>query len=131
MKVRQVPALRPRPLVSPCGTPRRCWLTRAAAVRFGIGAILAYADEHRHGQLYQTVFQQLLKKCRQIVASAWQEEAKIPFQEPAAGYGCDGNCPVVSAFNRVQFGRTKGLSSWTSSARAEKGGRLMHRRNRA
>src|SRR5437870_8810879 len=31
---------------------------------------LGYANEHRPWQLYQTVFQQLLEKCQQVVASA-------------------------------------------------------------
>jgi hypothetical protein len=31
---------------------------------------LVYANEHRPWQLYQTVFQQLLEKCQQLVASA-------------------------------------------------------------
>ena len=33
-------------------------------------ATLSYANEHRPWQLYQTVFQQLLEKCQQVVASA-------------------------------------------------------------
>src|SRR5215469_15141382 len=31
---------------------------------------LSYANEHRPWQLYQTVFQQLVEKCQQVVASA-------------------------------------------------------------
>jgi hypothetical protein len=32
-------------------------------------ATLSYANEHRPWQLYQTVFQQLLEKCQQVVAT--------------------------------------------------------------
>ncbi len=41
------------------------WVCRGAP-----RATLAYANEHRPWQLYQSVFQQLLAKCQQVVASA-------------------------------------------------------------
>jgi Domain of unknown function (DUF4372) len=46
---------------------------------------LAYANEHRPWQLYQTVFEQTLEKCQELAQPGWTEE--VPLQEQAGKSG--------------------------------------------
>ena len=70
---------------------------------------LAYANEHRPWQLYQTVFQQLLEKCEQVVASApGKKKRKFRFKNKLLSLDATVIALCVSAFDWAQFRRTKG-----------------------
>ena len=70
---------------------------------------LAYANEHRPWQLYQTVFQQLLGKCEQAVAStAGKKKRKFRFKNKLLSLDATVIALCVSAFDWAQFRRTKG-----------------------
>lgn len=70
---------------------------------------LAYANEHRPWQLYQTVFQQLLGKCEQVVASAaGKKKRKFRFKNKLLSLDATVIALCVSAFDWAQFRRTKG-----------------------
>jgi hypothetical protein len=70
---------------------------------------LGYANEHRPWQLYQTVFQQLLAKCQQVVASApGKKKRKFRFKNRLMSLDATVIALCVSAFDWAQFRRTKG-----------------------
>src|SRR5437870_13548394 len=51
---------------------------------------LAYANEHRPWELYQTVFGQLLEKCQSVVMeSGWKEEVSVQEQAGQLGFEHD------------------------------------------
>ncbi|HKF03846.1 MAG TPA: IS4 family transposase [Candidatus Sulfotelmatobacter sp.] len=70
---------------------------------------LAYANEHRPWQLYQTVFQQLLEKCQQVVANApGKKKRKFRFKNKLLSLDATVIALCVAAFDWAQFRRTKG-----------------------
>jgi DDE family transposase/uncharacterized protein DUF4372 len=70
---------------------------------------LGYANEHRPWQLYQTVFQQLLEKCQQVVAGApGKKKRKFRFKNRLLSLDATVIALCVSAFDWAQFRRTKG-----------------------
>jgi hypothetical protein len=70
---------------------------------------LAYANQHRPWQLYQTVFQQLLEKCQQVVASApGKKKRKFRLKNKLLSLDATVIALCVSAFDWAQFRRTKG-----------------------
>jgi Transposase DDE domain/Domain of unknown function (DUF4372) len=70
---------------------------------------LGYANEHRPWQLYQTVFQHLLEKCQQVVASApGKKKRKFRFKNRLLSLDATVIALCVSAFDWAQFRRTKG-----------------------
>ena len=72
-------------------------------------ATLAYANEHRPWQLYQSVFQQLLEKCEQVVASApGKKKRKFRFKNKLMSLDATVIALCVSVFDWAQFRRTKG-----------------------
>jgi hypothetical protein len=68
---------------------------------------LAYANEHRPWELYQTVFTQLLEKCQQLVAS---QGGRKKFRFKNKLMSLDGTVIdlSVSLFDWAKFRRTKG-----------------------
>jgi len=68
---------------------------------------LAYANEHRPWQLYQTVFEQTLSKCRDLVAS---QGGRKKFRFKNKLMSLDGSVIdlSVSMFDWAKFRRTKG-----------------------
>jgi Domain of unknown function (DUF4372)/Transposase DDE domain len=72
-------------------------------------ATLAYANEHRPWQLYQTVFQQLLAKCQQVVASApGKKKRKFRFKNKLLSLDATVISLCVLVFDWAQFRRSKG-----------------------
>jgi hypothetical protein len=72
-------------------------------------ATLAYANEHRPWQLYQTVFQQLLGKCQQVVASApGKKKRKFRFKNKLMSLDATVISLCVLVFDWAQFRRSKG-----------------------
>ena len=69
---------------------------------------LAYANEHRPWQLYQTVFEQTLSKCRELVASQGGRKKKFRFKNKLMSL--DGSIIdlSVSMFDWAKFRQTKG-----------------------
>ena len=66
---------------------RRPGLLRGQLKHWGVPvapkrSTLAYANEHRRWQRYQTVFEQTLYKCQELVQSLWRAE-KVPLQKQA------------------------------------------------
>ena len=72
-------------------------------------ATLSYANEHRPWQLYQTVFQQLLEKCQQVVASApGKKKRKFRFKNKLLSLDATVIALCASIFDWAQFRRSKG-----------------------
>src|SRR5262249_28646797 len=72
-------------------------------------ATLSYANEHRPWQLYQTVFQQLVEKCQQVVASApGKKQRKFRFKNKLLSLDATVIALCASVFDGAQFRRTKG-----------------------
>jgi Domain of unknown function (DUF4372)/Transposase DDE domain len=70
---------------------------------------LAYANEHRPWQLYQTVFHQLLEKCQGVVASQpGKKKRKFRFKNKLLSLDATVIALCVSVFDWAQFRRTKG-----------------------
>jgi hypothetical protein len=70
---------------------------------------LAYANEHRPWQLYQTVFHQLLEKCQGVVASQpGKKKQKFRFKNKLLSLDATVIALCVSTFDWAQFRRTKG-----------------------
>jgi len=69
---------------------------------------LAYANEHRPWQLYQTVFEQTLGKCRELVESQGGRKKKFRFKNKLMSL--DGSIIdlSVSMFDWAKYKRTKG-----------------------
>jgi len=68
---------------------------------------LAYANANRPWSLYQTVFEQLLAKCRVAVAS-WGTQKKFRFKNKLVSLDASVIDLSLSLFNWAQFRRTKG-----------------------
>jgi hypothetical protein len=72
-------------------------------------ATLSYANEHRPWQLYQTVFQQLLEKCQQVVTSApGKKKRKFRFKNKLLSLDATVIALCASVFDWAQFRRSKG-----------------------
>lgn len=72
-------------------------------------ATLSYANQHRPWQLYQTVFQQLLEKCQQVVASApGNKKRKFRFKNKLLSLDATVIALCASLFDWAQFRRSKG-----------------------
>ena len=70
---------------------------------------LAYANEHRPWQLYQTVFHQLLEKCQQVAAKApGKKKRKFRFKNKLMSLDATVIALCASVFDWAQFRRTKG-----------------------
>ena len=70
---------------------------------------LAYANEHRPWQLYQTVFHQLLEKCQGVVAKQpGKKKRKFRFKNKLLSLDATVIALCVSVFDWAQFRRTKG-----------------------
>jgi hypothetical protein len=70
---------------------------------------LAYANEHRPWQLYQTVFQQLLEKCQPVVVSQpSKKKRKFRFKNKLLSLDASVIALCASVFAWAQFRRTKG-----------------------
>jgi Transposase DDE domain/Domain of unknown function (DUF4372) len=72
-------------------------------------ATLAYANEHRPWQLYQTVFHQLLEKCQHVVASQpAKKKRKFRFKNKLLSLDATVIALCASVFDWAQFRRSKG-----------------------
>jgi Transposase DDE domain/Domain of unknown function (DUF4372) len=69
---------------------------------------LAYANEHRPWQLYQTVFQQLLGKCHQVMTRQSGKKRKFRFKNKLLSLDATVIALCASLFDWAQFRRTKG-----------------------
>ena len=69
------------------------------------GSTLAYANEHRPWELYQTVFRQLLEQCQHLAA---QGKKKFPFKNKLMSIDGSTIDLCASMFDWAQFRRTKG-----------------------
>src|SRR5207247_3003371 len=68
---------------------------------------LAYANEHRPWELYQTVFGQLLEKCQSaVVESGWKK--KFRFKNKLTSLDSSTIDLCVSLYDWAKFRRTKG-----------------------
>jgi len=76
---------------------------------------LAYANEHRPWQLYQTVFQQLLVKCHQVVASQpGNKKRKFRFKSKLLSLDATVIALCASVFDWAQFRRKRTVRAvWT------------------
>ena len=68
---------------------------------------LAYANEHRPWELYQTVFEQLLGKCQSVVAES-RCKKKFRFKNKLASLDSSTIDLCMSLFDWAKFRRTKG-----------------------
>jgi hypothetical protein len=72
-------------------------------------ATLSYANEHRPWQLYQTVFQQLLEKCQQVVATQpGKKKRKFRFKNKLLSLDATVIALCASVFDWAKFRRSKG-----------------------
>src|SRR6266849_5596855 len=70
---------------------------------------LAYANEHRPWQLYETVFHQLLEKCQGVAASQpGKKKRKFRFKNRLLSLDASVISLCASAFDWAQYRRTKG-----------------------
>ena len=70
---------------------------------------LAYANEHRPWQLYETVFYQLLEKCQGVAASqAGKKKRKFRFKNRLLSLDASVIALCASVFDWAQYRRTKG-----------------------
>jgi hypothetical protein len=69
---------------------------------------LAYANEHRPWQLYETVFHQLLDKCQTLVASRPEKTRKFRFKNKLMSLDATVIDLCAAVFDWAQFRRTKG-----------------------
>jgi len=70
---------------------------------------LAYANEHRPWQLYQTIFQQLLEKCQHVMVSQpSKKKRKFRFKNKLLSLDATVIALCASVFDWAQFRRTKG-----------------------
>ena len=70
---------------------------------------LAYANEHRPWQLYETVFYQLLEKCQGVAASqAGKKKRKFRFKNRLLSLDASVISLCASVFDWAQYRRTKG-----------------------
>src|SRR5438094_10436009 len=66
---------------------------------------LAYANRHRLGQLYQTVFEELLKSCQELAAT---KKRRFRFKHPLRSLDATVIDLCVTVFDWARFQRTKG-----------------------
>jgi hypothetical protein len=69
---------------------------------------LAYANEHRPCQVYQTVFHQLLEKCQTLAASRTSPNGRFRFKYKLMSLDATVIDLCASVFDWAQFRRTKG-----------------------
>jgi hypothetical protein len=69
---------------------------------------LAYANEHRPWQVYQTVFHQLLEKCQTLAARRPDPQRKFRFKNKLMSLDATVIDLCASVFDWAQFRRTKG-----------------------
>ncbi len=69
---------------------------------------LAYANEHRPWQMYQTVFHQLLEKCQTLAASRTGPNRRFRFKNKLMSLDATVIDLCASVFDWAQFRRTKG-----------------------
>jgi Transposase DDE domain/Domain of unknown function (DUF4372) len=69
---------------------------------------LAYANEHRPWQMYQTVFQQLLEKCQTLAARRTGPHRRFRFKNKLMSWDATVIDLCASVFDWAQFRRTKG-----------------------
>jgi hypothetical protein len=70
---------------------------------------LAYANEHRPWELYQTVFYQLLEKCRSVAASqSGKRKRKFRFKSKLMSLDATVIALCASVFDWAHYRRTKG-----------------------
>jgi hypothetical protein len=69
---------------------------------------LAYANEHRPWQMYETVFHQLLKKCQTVAASRTDQNRRFRFKNKLMSLDATVIDLCASVFDWAQFRRTKG-----------------------
>jgi hypothetical protein len=69
---------------------------------------LAYANEHRPWQMYQTVFHQLLEKCQTLAASRTRPNSRFRFKNKLMSLDATVIDLCASVFDWAQFRRTKG-----------------------
>jgi hypothetical protein len=69
---------------------------------------LAYANEHRPWQMYQTVFHQLLEKCQTLAASRTEQNRRFRFKNKLMSLDATVIDLCAAAFDWAQFRRTKG-----------------------
>jgi len=69
---------------------------------------LAYANEHRPWQMYETVFHQLLQKCQTLASSRTAQNRKFRFKNKLMSLDATVIDLCASVFDWAQFRRTKG-----------------------
>ena len=69
---------------------------------------LAYANQHRPWQVYETVFQQLLEKCQTLVARRPDPKRRFRFKNKLMSLDATVIDLCASVFDWAQFRRTKG-----------------------
>jgi hypothetical protein len=69
---------------------------------------LAYANEHRPWQLYETVFHQLLDKCRTLAACRTEKKGKFRFKNKLMSLDATVIDLCAVMFDWAQFRQTKG-----------------------
>jgi transposase len=69
---------------------------------------LAYANQHRPWQVYQTVFHQLLEKCQTLAARRPDPQRKFRFKNKLMSLDATVIDLCASVFDWAQFRRTKG-----------------------
>ncbi len=76
---------------------------------------LAYANEHRPWELYQTVFKQTLDKCQELVQQPRRAE-EVPFQEQADEPGREHHRPVGEHVRLGEIPADEGRDQTASAA---------------
>ena len=69
---------------------------------------LAYANEHRPWQMYQTVFEQLRQKCQTLAVSRTDQKTRFHFKNKLMSLDATVIDLCASVFDWAQFRRTKG-----------------------
>jgi hypothetical protein len=69
---------------------------------------LAYANEHRPWQMYQTMFDQLLQKCQTLAVSRTDQKRRFRFKNKLMSLDGTVIDLCASVFDWAQFRRTKG-----------------------
>jgi hypothetical protein len=69
---------------------------------------LAYANEHRPWELYQTVFYQLLERCQSLASSSKGRGKKFRFKNKLMSLDATVIALCASVFDWAQYRRTKG-----------------------
>ena len=90
---------------SDCNEQAVCiWVLRQAPTR----STLAYANAHRLWQLYQTVFEELLRSCQNLAAT---KKRRFRFKHPLRSVDTSIIELCIKVFDWARFQRTKGAIS--------------------